>query len=80
MFYTVTSIKVKHAVKIVLYYLETKATKDSYVELVLFSFCHTGGPLRYKLPLLFFIRDDCTKGTALCTLYRQALGGKKSLI
>ena len=40
---------VKHAVKILLYYLETKATKYSYVELVLFSFCHPGGPLRYKL-------------------------------
>ena len=32
MFYT--SIMVKHAVKIVSYYLETKATKYSYVDLV----------------------------------------------
>lgn len=44
---------VKHAVKILLYYLETKATKYSYVELVLFSSCHPGGPLRYKLSPLF---------------------------
>lgn len=53
---------VKHAVKILLYYLETKATKYSYVELVLFSFCHPGGPLRYKLSPPFFVRNDCTKG------------------
>lgn len=53
---------VKHAVKILLCYLETKATKYSYVELVLFSFCHPGGPLRYKLSLPFFVRNDCTKG------------------
>jgi len=78
MFYT--SIMVKHAVKIVLYYLETKATKYSYVELVLFSFCRPGGPLRYKMspPLLLYVMT--APRARLFLPIRTGLGRKKSSI